>query len=240
MPSSPPPSLAPHGSAAAQSVPSILEPLVSTKHLDFTKSQSSRAFLEDVYPQFSMIPVPVDVPVQSDSEAAVPSADCLVVAAEAGIAKQSIGVTVVRASLLRPSEPLTPVTRAMACAGPLHSVSHLPSPPSPAAIPNVAVAVPTHPAVAAAAPMPPPLPRRRCCVPPHRFCFPDAAATAPPPLPSLLPPQCPHHCPAVAAASPPSLLLPRRRRHCPAVAAAAPTPPLRRHPASSPSLPPYG
>ncbi|KAH9980065.1 hypothetical protein BGW80DRAFT_1454605 [Lactifluus volemus] len=36
MPSSPPPSSAPHGSAAAQSVPSILEPLVSTKHLDFS------------------------------------------------------------------------------------------------------------------------------------------------------------------------------------------------------------
>jgi serine/threonine-protein kinase/endoribonuclease IRE1 len=34
MPSSPPPSSAPHDSAAAQSVPSILEPLVSTKHLD--------------------------------------------------------------------------------------------------------------------------------------------------------------------------------------------------------------
>jgi hypothetical protein len=50
------------------------------------KSQSARAFLEDVCPQFSMIPVPVDVPVQSDSEAGVPLADCLVVAAEAGIA----------------------------------------------------------------------------------------------------------------------------------------------------------
>jgi hypothetical protein len=57
--------------------------------------------------------------------------------------RQSIGITVVRASLLQPSKPLTPVTRAMVCAGPLHSVSHLPSPPLPAAIPNVAVAVPT-------------------------------------------------------------------------------------------------
>ncbi|KAH9954553.1 hypothetical protein BGW80DRAFT_1258669 [Lactifluus volemus] len=38
MPSSPPPSSAPHGLAAAQSILSILEPLVSTKHLNFSTS----------------------------------------------------------------------------------------------------------------------------------------------------------------------------------------------------------
>ncbi|KAH9970432.1 hypothetical protein BGW80DRAFT_1461376 [Lactifluus volemus] len=134
---------------------------------------------------------------------------------------QSIGVTVVRASLLRPSEPLTPVTRAMACAGPLHSVSHLPSPPSPAAIPNVAVAVPTQSLPSLLLP--------RC----RRHCLAVAAAS----LPSLLLPRRRRHCPAapaVAAAAPTPPSLPR---HPPA---AAPTPPLRRHPAAPPSQPPYG
>jgi hypothetical protein len=125
--------------------------------------------------------------------------------------------------------------------------------PSPLAIAAVAAATRCCrrcPAVVAATPTPPP-PSRRC-----RPC-PDAAAAALPSLllprprrrrpnaPTTAPPSLlrPHHClccPDAAATAPPPLPLPRRCRHCLAVAAAAPTPPLRRHPASSPSLPPYG
>jgi hypothetical protein len=118
--------------------------------------------------------------------------------------------------------------QSLAWVPPHRATCHLPSPPLPWLLlprcchrcPAVVAATPTppcrrrHPGAATAAQMPP------LCL---HFCFPDAAATAPTPLPSLL--------------------LPRRRRHCPdtpALAAAAPTPPLWHHPAAPPSLPAYG
>jgi hypothetical protein len=128
--------------------------------------------------------------------------------------------------------------------------------PSPLAIAAVAAATRCWrhcPAVVAATPTPP-LPSR-CCRPCpdaaaaaalpslllprpcRRCCRPNAPTTAPP---SLL---RPHHrfcCPNAATTAPPPLPLPQRCRHYLALAAAAPTPPLRHHPASSPSLPPYG
>jgi hypothetical protein len=148
---------------------------------------------------------------------ASPSRDIL-----ASTRRQSIGVTVVRASLLRPSEPLTPVTCAMACAGLLHSVPPLPSPPRRRRSQR------GHCCPEAAVVPPPPFPRRlllptqgllsggrcsrrgRCsgCCP--AAAVPDAAVAVPtPPLP-----RCRCCCPDAATDVPTLFPMP-------------PTPPLR-------------